>query len=54
MSGKVVVNRAMSLDGFVAGPGDTQEWIFDFMVPVPSWQVPTGGTAPCSRRRTAR
>ncbi len=39
MSGKVVVNRSMSLDGFIAGPGDTQEWIFDFMVPVPSWQV---------------
>jgi dihydrofolate reductase len=30
-NGKVVVNRAMSLDGFIAGPGDTQDWIFDFM-----------------------
>ena len=40
MSGKVVVNRAMSLDGFIAGPGDAMDWIFDFMVPVPSWQVP--------------
>ena len=39
MSGKVVVNRAMSLDGFIAGPGDAMDWIFDFMVPVPSWQV---------------
>jgi len=40
MSGKVVVNRSMSLDGFIAGPGDAMDWIFDFMVPVPSWQVP--------------
>jgi dihydrofolate reductase len=40
MSGKVVVNRAMSLDGFIAGPGHAMDWIFDFMVPVPSWQVP--------------
>ena len=25
-NGKVVVNRAMSLDGFVAGPGDSMDW----------------------------
>ena len=31
MSGKVVVNRCMSLDGFIAGPGDAMDWIFDFM-----------------------
>jgi dihydrofolate reductase len=30
-TGKVVVNRAMSLDGFIAVPGDAQDWIFDFM-----------------------
>jgi dihydrofolate reductase len=30
-NGKVVVNRAMSLDGFIAGPGDAQDWIFDFV-----------------------
>jgi len=30
MSGKVVVNRSMSLDGFIAGPGDAMDWIFDF------------------------
>jgi len=39
MSGKVVVNRAMSLDGFIAGPGDAMDWIFDFMVPFPSWMA---------------
>src|SRR5437763_4953847 len=32
-SGKVVVNRAMSLDGFIAGPGHAMNWIFDFMAP---------------------
>ena len=26
MSGKVVVNRCMSLDGFIAGPGHTMDW----------------------------
>ena len=32
-SGKVVVNRSMSLDGFIAGPGHAMDWIFDFMAP---------------------
>jgi dihydrofolate reductase len=30
-NGKVVVNRAMSLDGFTAGPGDSMDWILDTM-----------------------
>jgi dihydrofolate reductase len=30
-TGKVIVNRCMSLDGFIAGPGDAMDWIFDFM-----------------------
>lgn len=30
-TGKVVVNRSMSLDGFIAGPDDAMDWIFDFM-----------------------
>jgi dihydrofolate reductase len=30
-TGKVVVNRSMSLDGFIAAPGDAMDWIFDFM-----------------------
>jgi dihydrofolate reductase len=30
-NGKVVVNRAMSLDGFTAGPGDAMDWILDSM-----------------------
>jgi dihydrofolate reductase len=32
-NGKVVVNRCMSLDGFIAGPGDAMDWIFDFVGP---------------------
>ena len=37
MTGKVVVNRSMSLDGFIAGPGDAMEWIFDFVAPDAPW-----------------
>jgi dihydrofolate reductase len=29
--GKVVVNRAMSLDGFIAGPGDAMDWMRDLV-----------------------
>jgi dihydrofolate reductase len=36
-NGKVVVNRSMSLDGFIAGPGDAMDWIFDFMAPDAAW-----------------
>jgi dihydrofolate reductase len=32
-NGKVVVNRSMSLDGFIAGPGDAMGWVFDFVAP---------------------
>jgi len=32
-NGKVVVNRAMSLDGFIAGPGDAIDWVADFVSP---------------------
>src|SRR3954467_12161038 len=38
MSGKVVVNRCMSLDGFIAGPGHSMDWgddraLADFVAP---------------------
>jgi dihydrofolate reductase len=36
-AGKVVVNRSMSLDGFIAAPGDEMDWIFDFMPPDAAW-----------------
>ncbi|HKR68968.1 MAG TPA: dihydrofolate reductase family protein [Streptosporangiaceae bacterium] len=37
--GKVVVNRSMSLDGFIAGPGDAMDWIFDFVEPNAPWMT---------------
>jgi dihydrofolate reductase len=37
--GKVVVNRAMSLDGFIAGPGHTMDWVFDYTSPDSSAEV---------------
>ena len=37
-TGKVVVGRAMSLDGFIAGPGGTQDWVFDFVSNDAPWQ----------------
>jgi dihydrofolate reductase len=33
MAGKVVVQAAMSLDGFIAGPGDAMDWVFDYAAP---------------------
>ncbi|MFD5625818.1 dihydrofolate reductase family protein [Streptomyces sp. NPDC127072] len=32
-AGKVVVNRAMSLDGFIAGPGHAMGWIGEHLTP---------------------
>ena len=32
-NGKVVMNRSISLDGFIAGPGHAMDWVFDFMAP---------------------
>ncbi|MGN6678133.1 MAG: dihydrofolate reductase family protein [Streptosporangiaceae bacterium] len=37
--GKVVMNRSMSLDGFIAGPGDAMDWIFDFVEPNAPWMT---------------
>lgn len=31
--GKVVINRAMSLDGFIAGPGHAMDWISEHVQP---------------------
>ncbi len=28
--GKVAVNRAMSLDGFIAGPDNAMDWIIEY------------------------
>jgi dihydrofolate reductase len=32
-SAKVVVQAAMSLDGFIAGPGDAMDWVFEYAAP---------------------
>ena len=37
-NGKVVVNRAMSVDGFISGAGDTQDWVLDFISNDEPWQ----------------
>ena len=62
-TGKVVVNGAMSLDGFIAGPGHTMDWIFDFLTAAhsrKSWrplvrrlsaEVPTRLPSRCPTRR---
>lgn len=51
MSGKIVVNRAMSLDGFVAGPDDSMDWVFEYATPdqVPDVMAATGAML-CGRR----
>ena len=51
-NGKVVVNRAMSLDGFIAGPGDAMNWIFDFMAPDEFPEIAAATGAFLSGRRT--
>jgi dihydrofolate reductase len=49
--GKVVVNRTMSLDGFVAGPGDAMDWVFESVTPdqIPDVMHATGAML-CGRR----
>jgi dihydrofolate reductase len=51
VTGKIVVNRAMSLDGFVAGPDDSMEWVFEYATPdqVPDVMAATGAML-CGRR----
>ena len=51
-SGKVVVNRTMSLDGFIAGPGDAMDWVFDFMAPNEFPEVAAATGAMLVGRRT--
>src|SRR3954468_16835616 len=42
--GKVVVNRAMSLDGFIAGPDNAMDWVFEYLRhdPFPEAMLATG------------
>ena len=50
--GKVVVNRSISLDGFIAGPGDAMDWVFDFVAPDEFPDVAAGTGAMLVGRRT--
>ncbi|WP_199442403.1 dihydrofolate reductase family protein [Umezawaea beigongshangensis] len=57
MSGKVVVNRCMSLDGFIAGPGHSMDWgngraLADFVAPDDVAQVAAATGAVLVGRRT--
>ena len=51
-TGKVVVNRSMSLDGFIAGPGDAMDWIFDFVAPDDVQEIAADTGAMLIGRRT--
>jgi dihydrofolate reductase len=51
-TGKVVVNRAMSLDGFIAGPGDEMGWIRDLVPQDDIAKVATATGAMLVGRRT--
>ncbi len=50
--GKVVVNRSMSLDGFIAGPGDDMSWVHRFFRDDPFPEVAAGTGAMLVGRRT--
>jgi dihydrofolate reductase len=51
--GKVVVNRAVSLDGFIAGPRDSMDWIRPFMTPDVIGEAAAATGAMLVGRRTA-
>jgi dihydrofolate reductase len=52
-TGKVVVNRAMSLDGFIAGPDDAMSWVADFLPPDEMREQAAATGAMLVGRRTA-
>jgi dihydrofolate reductase len=57
MSGKVVVNRCMSLDGFIAGPGHSMDWgdgraLADFVAPDDFAEIASATGAMLVGRRT--
>lgn len=57
MTGKVVVNRCMSLDGFIAGPGHAMDWgggraLADFVAPDDFAEIAAATGAMLVGRRT--
>ena len=51
-TGKVVVNRSMSLDGFIAGPGDAMDWVGEFIEPDAVGEIAAATGAMLVGRRT--
>jgi dihydrofolate reductase len=51
-TGKVVVNRCMSVDGFIAGPDHAMDWIFEYMKDDPFPEVMAATGAMLVGRRT--
>ena len=51
-NGKVVVNRAMSLDGFIAGPDHAMDWIFGYVTPGEFPEIMAATGAMLAGRRT--
>src|SRR3954454_22624375 len=57
VGGKVVVNRCMSLDGFIAGPGHSMDWgggraLADFVAPQDFAEIAAATGAMLVGRRT--
>ncbi len=50
--GKVVVNRATSVDGFIAGPDDAMDWIIDYLKDDPFPEIMPATGAMLVGRRT--
>ena len=51
-TGRVVVNRAMSVDGFIAGPGDAMDWIGELVPEADVAEVAAATGAMLIGRRT--
>jgi hypothetical protein len=51
-NGIVLVHRAMSLDGFIAGPEHEMDWIFDYTAPEAGADVMATTGAMLSGRHT--
>ncbi len=50
----VVVQAAMSLDGFIAGPGDAMDWVFEYTAPDEIPEIVPATGAMLSGRRLDR
>jgi dihydrofolate reductase len=51
-SAKVVVQAAMSLDGYIAGPGDAMDWVFEYAAPAEFPEIVEATGAMLSGRRS--